>query len=148
MKWLAARGDRENGVQQTERARETVHSTFWRNDDASNMSPTDIPVGILESVNYRPEAHVFPFLYCIGLTWIPFHRSAPLFPPCSPSSYCVSVKRLPQPSGFLFVGLKENAESKIAPFISGRILLPCCHFCLQSTSITLSRIDLLLQHVH
>lgn len=81
MKWQAARGKKESNVERTERTGETVHSTFWHNDDASNMSPTDIPVGISESANYRPEAHVFPFLYCIGLTWIPFHRTVFSFPP-------------------------------------------------------------------
>lgn len=81
MKWQAARGKKESNVERTERTRETVHSTFWHNDDASNMSPTDIPVGISQSANYRPEAHVFPFLYCIGLTWIPFHRTVFSFPP-------------------------------------------------------------------
>ncbi|KAK1131574.1 hypothetical protein K0M31_017867 [Melipona bicolor] len=51
-------GDKECGAWNEQRGREKeVHSTFWRNDDASNMSPTDIPVGIPESANYRPEAH-------------------------------------------------------------------------------------------
>lgn len=81
VKWQAARGDKEGLPRQTERR--TVHSIFRRNDDASNMSLTDIPVGIPESANYRPEAHVFPFLYCIGFTPnLTLHRSA-LFPPFS-----------------------------------------------------------------
>lgn len=79
VKWQAARVNKESGGRRTERARGTVHSTFRRNDDASNMSPTDIPAGIPVSANYRPEAHVFPFLYCIELASIPFHRPA-LFP--------------------------------------------------------------------
>lgn len=38
-----------------------LRSVFRRNGDASNMSPTDIRIGIPESAGRRPEAHVFPF---------------------------------------------------------------------------------------
>ena len=38
-----------------------LRSVFQRNGDASNMSPTDIRIGIPKSAGRRPEAHVFPF---------------------------------------------------------------------------------------
>lgn len=38
-----------------------LRSVFRHNDDASNMSPADIRIGIPASMGRRPEAHVFPF---------------------------------------------------------------------------------------
>lgn len=86
---------REGGTKKASPGRQrggTVHSIFRRNDDASNMSLTDIPVGIPESANYRPEAHVFPFLYCIGFT-----------PNLTPHRSALSPPFFPFPSRFLFV---------------------------------------------
>lgn len=51
-----------------------LRSVFRHNDDASNMSPADIRIGIPASMSRRPEAHVFPFPYRAS------DRDFPFFP--------------------------------------------------------------------
>lgn len=71
---------------------ETLRSALWRNDDASNMSATDIRIGIPESASHRPEAHVFPRgvesrRVASGFLFFPARGIG--FPRRLPSTWCV-----------------------------------------------------------
>lgn len=92
-----ARGDGNSAEERAENERGAIHSTFWRNDDASNMSPTDIPAW------YSAERELSTGSSCISVSIL--HRahlnslSPPLCPPLS-------------------LSLSRSVESLILSFVS------------------------------
>jgi len=80
----------------SQRGKNALRFAFRRNGDASNMSRTDIRIGIPESASYRPEAHVFPFPCRVGSGFLFFpvrnwiSSPNPLATPTCNTRTCVS----------------------------------------------------------